>query len=65
MFGVGGACKRIHCPLLHLAKVRGLAASALTPWGPEKSWVPLHTIASTRIPVVVLLAPEERGREKG
>jgi hypothetical protein len=65
MFGVGGACKRIHCPLLHLAKVWGLAALALTPWGLEKSRVPLRTIASTRIPVVVLLALEERGREKG
>jgi hypothetical protein len=26
MCGVGGACKRIQCPLLHFAKVRGLAA---------------------------------------
>jgi hypothetical protein len=39
MRGVGGACKCIHCPLLYSARVRGLAASALTPRGPENNRV--------------------------
>jgi hypothetical protein len=67
--GVGGACKYIQHPLLHYAKVCGLAASVLIAWGPENSRVPLRTPASAHRPVVTSLSSSSRlkqkGREKG
>jgi hypothetical protein len=60
--------KHIDCPLLHFARVRCLAASAVTPRGYENKWLPLHILMSSRTIShhlhIILLAPEERDRKE-
>jgi hypothetical protein len=46
---VGEACKCIQCPLVHLARVCCLTASAVTPRGYEKERLPLRTLTSYRM----------------
>jgi hypothetical protein len=65
MRGVGGACKHMQCPLLHSAKVYGLATSVSTPQGPENNWVPLHTPASACIPIVAFPSCSSRMKKWG
>jgi hypothetical protein len=62
------SCKHIPCTSLCFARVRCLAASAMTPRGDENKWLPLLTLTPCRIidrrlPVVIL-APEERERKQ-
>jgi hypothetical protein len=60
----------MHRPLLHSAKVRGLTATILKPWGPKNSRVPLCTPTSTHIPTIAFppssscLKKRERKRAK-
>jgi hypothetical protein len=65
MRGVREVCKRIQCHLLHSARVRCLAASAMAPQGYENKWLPLHTLTSSHIvscclPVVLGLEEREK-----
>jgi hypothetical protein len=61
-------CKHIQCPLLHLARVCYLAASAVTPRSYEDKWSPLHTLTFSRTIghrlLVVLLVLGERERKE-
>jgi hypothetical protein len=58
-------CKHIQCPLLHFGRVWGLAATVLTPRGPENSQMSLRTRASAHKPIIAVLVPKEEGRRKG
>jgi hypothetical protein len=69
MRGVGGACKYIHRPLLHSARVYCLTTATVTPQGYENKRLPLHSLTSSRIVnhrlPVILFATEERERKDG
>jgi hypothetical protein len=65
MRGVEGACKRIHHPLLHFAKICCLATSALTPWDPENNRLPLHTPVPSRISVIIFPSSSSRLKKGG